>query len=95
MSWWHSGDTNSRTDLLLFQVGFNPLIGSCRFLRIRTFVTRKLWRRKMGGVRITSEILLTFHTEMGIYSCKVYDLKINKKGLIKRNVTTTITRKLG
>lgn len=95
MTWWHSGDTNSRTDLLLFVVGFNPLIGSCRFLRIRTFLTRNFWGRKMGGVRITSQILLTFDTEMGIYSCKVYDLKINKKGLINSNVKTTITRKLG
>lgn len=47
VTWWHTGHTNSRTDLLLFVVGFNPLIGSCRFLRIRTFLTRKFWRRKM------------------------------------------------
>lgn len=47
MTWWHSGDANSRTYLLLFMVGFNPLIGSFRFLRVRTFLTRKFW--KMGG----------------------------------------------
>lgn len=49
VAWWPSADIKSRTGLLLFVVSFNPTINSCRFLRTRTFFTRKLWGGGMGG----------------------------------------------
>lgn len=95
VAWWHSGETNSRTGLLFFVVGFNLLTGSCTFLKTSSFLNRKLWGGRWEQVSITSQILPTCDTEMEIYLRKVYDVKIKIKGFINSNVKSIITRKLG
>lgn len=94
VAWWHSGDI-SRTGLLLFVVSFNPPVGSCRFLRTSTFLTRKLWGGRWKEVNIASQILPSYDIEMGIYSWKVNDLTRKMKGFINSSVKIIIARKLG